>query len=278
MGTIIDKHELFMPVDINIKLESVILSDENREKVTNFLMEHEHRHEFVKYGLVPVNKLLFYGASGTGKTYLAKAICNHIDYRMLYIDIAKSLSTGEAAINISRIFEVANETKNCVIFLDECDSIAWNRDNDNSDGGDIRRATNTLFQYLDQMDYTNVFISATNLLHRIDPAFERRFGEKLEFRRPQLNMLESIQKFVLPKFTVENDVDSTQREIVERRAVLSYSEIKNILEKAMKRAIIEGTTVLRTSDIYRDIAIATKIKVKFGTDSDNEVIFKTSKV
>ena len=102
---------------------------------------------------------------------------------MLYVDIARSISEGNAAINISNIFKAANKIKNCIVFLDECDSIAWSRDTSLADRGDIRRATNSLFQQLDQMHIDNVFIAATNMLHRLDSAFERRFDLKLEFKK-----------------------------------------------------------------------------------------------
>ena len=58
---------------------------------------------------------------------------------------------------------------------------AWQRDTGGADTGTIRRATNSIFQYLDQMNKTNIFVSATNMLHRLDPAFERRFNLKMEF-------------------------------------------------------------------------------------------------
>ena len=58
-----DAGKLLMKVDTNIKLESVILSDENKEKISNFLNEIEHRKLFTEYGLHPMNKLLFYGAA-----------------------------------------------------------------------------------------------------------------------------------------------------------------------------------------------------------------------
>ena len=112
--------DLTMAVDTNITLESVILSEENRNKVEQFIKENNYRDKLIKYRLKPMNRLLFYGASGCGKTFLAKALSNHLNYRMLYIDIAKSLSDGNVAQNISDIFYIGNSLGNCLIFLDEC--------------------------------------------------------------------------------------------------------------------------------------------------------------
>jgi len=64
--------EFIMPVDTNIKLESVILSDENKEKISAFIKETQYRDKLLAYGLQPMNRILMYGASGTGKTFLSK--------------------------------------------------------------------------------------------------------------------------------------------------------------------------------------------------------------
>ena len=269
-------NELLMKVDTDLDINDVILSKENRDKIEEFLIETKYADKFIEKNLRPMNRLLFYGASGTGKTYLSKALSNHLKYKMFYIDIATSISQGNAAINISNVFSIANEEKHCLIMLDECDSIAWNRDSVGSDSGDIRRATNSLFQQLDQMEYSNIFIAATNLLHRIDPAFERRFDMKLEFRRPELNLKDTISKFLHEDFKLIDDVDNTTRSIVERRNILSYYEVKGIVERAMKKAIVRNKSEVSTLEIYKDMAIAMRIKINLGTDKDSEDTFRSS--
>ena len=268
---------LLMQVDTNIKLESVILTDENKQKIKDFIKETEYRDTLYEYGLEPANRILMYGASGTGKTYLSKALSNHLGYTMLYVDIAKSLADGDVAKNISDVFKLGNYLGNCIIFFDECDAIAWNRDADNADSGTIRRATNSIFQYLDQMNHSNIFISCTNMLHRLDAAFERRFNLKMEFRRPSLDLDACIRHFLFSKFILDDDVDTTTRDIVKRRVKqnmkLSYYEIEELVKKAMKRSILNDTDVVRTSDIYKDFCLAMNIKIKLGTASDDESIF-----
>jgi cell division cycle protein 48 len=260
--------ELLMPVDTDIKIDSVILSEENKGKIKTFIAENTHRKEITEYGLHPMSRILMYGASGTGKTYLSKALCNYLGYTMMYIDIADSLARGNVAENISHIFEIANTLGRCMIFLDECDSVAWSRDAKNSDGGGIRRVTNSIFQQLDQMKEGNIFISATNMLYRIDPAFERRFDMKMEFMRPDGNLKDTIRHFMLPKFKLDENDDKTEYEILQRRVKqntkLSYYEIQCIVERAMKRSIINGTNIVKITDIYKDFENAMNIKIEIG--------------
>lgn len=272
--------ELIMPVDTNISFDSVILSEENTNKYKAFIKEQQYRDALYEYGLEPMNRLLLYGASGTGKTFSLKALSNLLDYTMVYVDIAKALTDGNVAKNISNIFKLGNYIADnyggAIIFLDECDAVAWNRDG-GGDGGVLRRATNSIFQGLDQMSHQAVFAAATNMLHRLDPAFERRFNLKMAFRRPSLDIDECIKHFIYPKFIINDDVDDTVREIVKRRAKqyakLSYYEIEELVKKAMKRSILNDTSIVNTSDIYEDLATAMNFKIKMGTALDDEKIF-----
>ena len=258
-------NELIMPVDTNIKLSSVILSDVNKTKIRDFVTEIKNSGKLAQFGLKPMNRLLFYGASGCGKTFLGKALSNHLGYKMLYVDIARSLSQGNVAINLTNIFKIAN-TGNHIVFLDEVDSIAWDRDSKDAEGGEIRRATNSLFQLMDQMNPEVIVIAATNMLHRLDPAFERRFDMKLEFKRPEVDLRETIKEFLHKDFELIIDrVDS----ITERRSKLSFAELQGVANRMMKKAVLNNTTKIKMSEVYIDIARAMNVKISFGTDSDD---------
>lgn len=254
-----DYNSLVMEVKTNIKLSDVILSDENKAQIDEFIEEYVNRDKLIKYGLTPMNKLLFYGDSGCGKTFLGKALTRYLNYGMLYVDIAQALSRGDVAENIAKVFKIGNMGK-YVIFLDECDSIAWNREKGN-DGGIVRRATNSLFQCMDQMGSELVMIAATNMLHKLDPAFERRFHLKLEFCRPDVtNLGELVKRFMKPEFKFEYGV---RQEQIERRCELSYYEIQSIVEREMKKAVIRGDMTIRMKDIYEDIARFKKFKIQY---------------
>lgn len=258
---------LILPVDTNISIKSVILSEENERKIQDFLRENRNKEALLKYGLHPMNRFLFYGDSGCGKTYLTKALSNHLRYTLLTVNIADAISSGDVATNISEIFKLANKYKRCIVFFDECDSIAWNRDSSSPDKSDMRRATNSLFQQMDQMDPNNVVVAATNMLHKLDPAFERRFDLKMHFQKPKENLDELFQKFLFKDFEIVKDFDETTKSIMNKRMTLSYYKIQGIVERAMKDSVLNGTLKVKESELYRLTRQVMDINVMFKTDT-----------
>ena len=259
-------NDFIMQVDTDINLRSVILSEENQKKIEQFIREQRYKGEFLKYNLYPINRLLFSGASGCGKTFLSKALANELGYKMLYVDIASTLSDGSVARKLSEVFEYAHKEKQSIIFLDECDSIAWNRESKHAESGDNRRVLNSLFQMIDQMDKDTIVIGATNLLQCLDAAFKRRFDMKLVFDNPSANLLDTIKKFNEdgPNYMIDYKIDSTLRRLVEMRCSVSYYEIKGALERCVKASIVNGESSVSIEKIYRDIANISGIRVAKG--------------
>ena len=260
-----------LPDDLSgLTINSVILSDENKKKVDDFLVETKFKSKFIHYGLKPVNRMINYGASGTGKTFLTKCLAAHFNYELLAIDIANALSTGNAATALEDIFDLGNHIGHAIIFLDECDAIARDRsDKSVPEDPNVRRANNALFQLLDRMNPECIFVSATNLYTELDPAFVRRFNVKLKFEIPPLDDLEeTIRKFMLPAFTLENDLQQDIKDIILYHAkeytALSYYEIQTWVERAEKTAIINDSEVIKESDIYS--YFMDSLRVRVGTD------------
>lgn len=258
---------LIMAVDTNIKISSVILSDENTKKIEQFRTEMENVDKLTAYGLTPMNRLLFYGASGTGKTYLSKALSNYMNYYMLYVDIAQALSDGSVSQAISDTFYLANKYERVLLMYDECDSIAFSRDS-GATSETSRRACNSIFQQLDQMKPSVVFISATNLRHRLDPAYMTRFNLQLEFNRPELSIEDTLKKFLKPGFSVVDNLNEDSKRIVDKKCRLSYRELTSICNSAMKRAVIDGTFVIKLSDLYADVAMVQNFRVNLTINDD----------
>lgn len=275
-----EERSLLMPIDENLRVSDVILSNINKKRINDFLTEREHAEELVDVGLCPMNRILMYGASGTGKTMLTRALANEIGFNMLAVNIAEALSRGNAATNIHKIFSIAERNPYCMIYLDECDSVAWNRSDDGrGEDPSMRRALTSIFQCMDRMNDRNTVICAsTNLLTNCDPAFERRWNMKMEFRRPTLSLKDDIRKFAskYKGFKIIDDVDRNFERVVERRSSMSYYELEMLVNNGLKRAVIDGTYEVSMNSIFKEIAVHMRIKYELGTAEENEKVYSSS--
>ncbi len=240
----------------DLKITDVILSEENQQKLDEFLVETTNKEKFMRYGFKPVNRMLNYGASGTGKTFITKCLAAHLNYELLAIDIGKALSEGNAASALGEIFKLGNKIGKAIIFLDECDAISRDRsDKSTSRSESVRMANNAIFQLLDRMNPMCIFIAATNLVNELDPAFVRRFDVKMQFMRPPLDDLKAtIEKFKHPAFSIKEDMPEDIKNIILWHArdyvQLSYDEIQTWVERAEKKAIIRDEEIISEREIY----------------------------
>lgn len=114
-----------MAVDIKKQLQNNIWVEAFRPpSVKDMVLPDKYREDFVTFietGKIP--NLLFYSSSGgTGKTTVAKALCNDIDAEMLYINISKESGIDVLRTTISKFACTKSfEGKTKVIVMDEFD-------------------------------------------------------------------------------------------------------------------------------------------------------------
>lgn len=136
---------------------------------------------------IGVNKFLFEGAPGTGKTETVKHIARILD-RELYqaeFDIIIDSKLGQTSKNINSVFDEINDLphpEKIIILFDEIDALALDRLN-NNDLREMGRATSTLLKELDKLNDKIIFIATTNLYQSFDKAIIRRFDKIINFNR-----------------------------------------------------------------------------------------------
>ena len=238
----------------NLSMNSIILTPELKLEIDKFRAEFEHREEFYDYGLTNINRILSYGASGTGKTFLAKCFAAEYGLELFTVDLANIISSPNAYNELASVFDLARHVKNSIIFLDECDQIARERGSLSNDPK-IRQLINGLFKLLDSLDKTNICMAATNLEEQLDRAFVRRFDLKLKFYRPNVDFIDNtIERFINPKFNYIKDADEKIRfalmESAKNYTGLSFAEIEIWVQRAEKEAILENRKDFTQSQVY----------------------------
>merc|ERR1711963_86042 len=134
-----------------------------------------HPALFKTLGVKPPRGVLLYGPPGSGKTLIARAVANETGAFFFLINGPEIMSkmAGEAEGNLRRAFEEAEKNAPAIIFIDEIDSIAPNRDKTN---GELeRRIVSMLLTLMDGVKGRGqiVVIGATNRPQSLDPALRR---------------------------------------------------------------------------------------------------------
>ena len=170
-------------------------------------------------------RILFYGPPGTGKTLLAAATSNAVKstegvpsvFYNVKVSSVLSKYFGESSKIISELYGTARDTSPSVVFLDEFESLAGQRDA--SDSGAERRILSTLLSELDGMDSKGrsdlyvLTIAATNRPWDLDNAVLSRFEKKILIPLPDETTRDRILKIHLQKkgFTTDAPYDELVR-------------------------------------------------------------------
>jgi transitional endoplasmic reticulum ATPase len=148
----------------------------------------KHHEALERIGARPIKGVLFTGDPGTGKTMLAKIIANEASAAFYEISGPEVFSKwyGASEELLRKIFTDAAKQERSIIFFDELDSVAAQRDNEGHEAS--KRVVAQLLTLMDGFNRGDnvVVIAATNRPDDIDVALRRpgRFDWEIEFPLP----------------------------------------------------------------------------------------------
>ena len=188
--------------------------------------------------------VLFWGASGTGKTMAAQAIARALNTDLYVVDLAQVVSKyiGETEKNLDAIFDEA-ERAGVALLFDEADALFAKR-------GEVRdahdRYANIEVAYLLQRleSFSGLAVLTTNFRQNIDTAFLRRIRFSIEFPRPDAPAREAIWRQCVPKSApLASDVDLA---LLARRIELTGGSIRQVtLRAAFAAAAADGPITMQ---------------------------------
>jgi transitional endoplasmic reticulum ATPase len=168
--------EVFVEVP-RVKWSDVGGLDEVKQKLRELIeWPLKNPESFTRLGIKPPRGILMYGAPGTGKTLMAKAVANESESNFISIKGPEVMSkwVGESEKAVRQIFKKAKQVAPCIVFLDELDSIAPAR-GQSFDSGVTQRVVNQILTSMDGLESLEgvVVIAATNRPDIIDTALLR---------------------------------------------------------------------------------------------------------
>ncbi|APU97880.1 AAA family ATPase [Sphingobacterium sp. B29] len=218
-------------------LNNLVLTEDAADKLNNFLEEHRQSELLSKYNLPVSNKLLFYGPSGCGKTLASYVIAGELNKLMIVVNLGAIVSSklGETSKNLAKIFRKAAQ-EDCIIFIDEFDSLGKVRDY-SQDHGEMKRVVNTILQLFDYLPQSSMVIAATNQKDMLDEALLRRFDLSISLELPEKEQIEKMINLVLKEDQFIFDKEVSKTALIESAKGLSYYSIQKTLINAIKRSL-----------------------------------------
>lgn len=189
-----------------------------------------------------INKFLFEGDPGTGKTETVKQVARILERELYILDFDTVIDSklGQTSKNLASVFaELKNlpQPEQVIILFDEIDSIALDRVNSN-DLREMGRVTSSMLKGLDGLSDDVVLISTTNLHDKFDKALLRRFDLVVNFNRYSdselVEVAESILNQFFTKFKSAGRNMRLFRKILESMESIPYpGDLKNMIKTAL---------------------------------------------
>jgi 26S proteasome regulatory subunit T6 len=252
------------------------LSEQIKEVKEVIELPIKHPELFESLGIAQPKGVLLYGAPGTGKTLLARAVAHHTQCTFIRVSGSELVQKyiGEGSRLVRELFIMAREHAPSIIFMDEIDSIGSVRNDSTKGDSEVQR---TMLELLNQLDgfesrHNIKVIMATNRIDILDPALLRpgRIDRKIEFPAPKKEARVEILKIHSRKMNLTKKIDLTK--VAGKLVSASGAEVKAVCTEAGMYALRERRVHVIQDDF--EMAVAKVMKKSADPNSDLRKLLK----
>ena len=197
-----------------VTFKDVAGCEEAKEELEDIIKFLKNPKKFQKLGGKLPKGVLLYGAPGTGKTLLAKAVAGEAGVAFFSASASEfvEMFVGVGAARVRDLFDQAKKNSPAIIFIDELDAVGRRRFAGIGGGHDEREQTlNQLLIELDGFESKQgiILMASTNRPDVLDPALVRpgRFDRHISVPAPDLKGREEILKVHAKKVKLNDKVD-----------------------------------------------------------------------
>ena len=260
----------------NVTFADIAGLEETKEEILEAIDLFKNSEKYKEMGVhKTLNNIMLSGASGCGKTLLAKAVSNELDMPLFACsgDQADKY-VGTTSRNIETLFNDAKKHAPAIIFIDEFESMSKTRTGE-SNNQEREGGVSTLLAQLDGLDTCEdiMVIVATNLPDAIDPAVQRRFPTKIHISNPdfltRLGILEINAK------NMKMDENCDLEKIARNLSGMTGGDIAQIMQRAGILAVRRGkekVTQEELEDSFDRVVAGLKSKTKKLNENEKIVV------
>lgn len=241
-----------------VSFKDVAGAKEAKEELKEIVDFLKNPKKFLDIGAQIPKGVLLMGASGTGKTLLARAVAGEANVPFFSISGSEfvEMFVGVGASRVRDLFNGAKKSAPSIIFIDEIDAVGRVRGGGMGGGNDEREQTlNQILVELDGFEPTDrlVVMAATNRPDVLDSALVRpgRFDRRVVVDLPDRGDREEILKIHARGKPLFEDVNL--RVIAERTPGFSGADLYSLMNEGAILAARENRTKVTQYDLIRSI-------------------------
>ncbi|MDA3870854.1 MAG: ATP-dependent zinc metalloprotease FtsH [Candidatus Marinimicrobia bacterium] len=267
----------FNPESSKTTFNDVAGCDEAKTELSEIIDFLKSPEKFQKLGGKIPHGAILLGPPGTGKTLLAKAAAGEAEvpfFSMSGADFVE-MFVGVGASRVKGLFNEAQKSSPCIIFIDEIDAVGRQRGAGLGGGHDEREQTlNQLLVQMDGFDSDSsvIVVAATNRPDILDKALLRpgRFDRQIVVDIPDVRGREEILKIHTKNINVAKNVKL--KTLAKGTPGLTGADLANIVNEAALLAARENREKVLNIDFEE-----AKDKVMMGTERRSMIISDTEK-
>lgn len=242
------------PSKQEITFKDVAGCDEAKEEMQDIIKFLKNPKKFQKLGAKLPKGVLLYGAPGTGKTLLAKAVAGEAkaDFFSASASEFVEMFVGVGAARVRDLFNNAKNNAPAIIFIDELDAVGRRRFAGIGGGHDEREQTlNQLLIELDGFESKEgiILIGSTNRPDVLDPALTRpgRFDRHINVPSPDKKGRKEILEVHAKKIKMAAEVNLEV--IAKSTPGFVGADLANVINEAAILAARTDKEAVETKDI-----------------------------
>lgn len=235
----------------DITFDSIIGAEDAKEELSSFISYIKEPRIYAKNGIAAPKGIILYGPPGTGKTMLAKAFARECGATFIATQGNRFLTSniGGGAREVKRLFALARKYAPSVLFIDEIDIVAQNRENSQLANDVVNALLNEMDGFTSHPTRPVFVLAATNFdvsyggKSRLDPALLRRFDRRIFVDLP--NKQERI-RFIKNRLKKSNQQlsDTMLQSVALRSTGMSLSDLGSVIEFALRSMLRADLTEL----------------------------------